>query len=289
MLARVLPFPQLSHCRIPPSSCGYVLRKQVKGLRAQFATATTRSPPSLPKQPFRAVPTDYRVPAYVNKLFDKLLKAKAATILYEAPSQGGYIICAYFTGLSILASAAWMYHIFVLNPPRNVQRWIPFVYRFVCSGLVVLGGYAVLRASNLVTRVTAVPTNGVLRFYIQSRRIFPLPLVRRKTFDVTIDMVEPASSKIIATALPRFSHLEDPVLTIKTEAAPRLGARLRASIRACFDNERRVLTQEAFAFINLKGRWGQWRIDLNGNFHPEVVGFGRTVSQSQTQNQSRRS
>lgn len=284
MLARSISFPNLARCRAPSLPSRNALLVRTISQRTQSTVGLKRQPSPLSRESYKPVPTSGKVPPYLSQFFDKLLKKNSPTILYRAPSQTGYITFAYVNGIFLLTTAAVIYSEMVLHAPSGLAWWVPFVYKIISASMVVLGGYAILRASNLVARVVAVPTNGVLRFHIESKRLFPMPLVPRKTFNVLPDVVEMESTRVTAADLPH-AIIKDTSSSEGVTSAPSVTSRLRGFLSACLRSQRRVITQKGFAYIAMKDRWGLWKIDLlDGEVHREVANLGKWLSQERHRN-----
>jgi len=270
MLFPTFSFQQLSRSRLCPLPFRHAFLRRPRGLRAQSMLPRKKAP-QLSRAPNKAAPVTGKTPTHVAQLLSKLLSKNAPTLIYEAPSHTGYIAVVYINGALILCAAAILYDNMVIHLPPSIAGWVSMTYRIICTAMAMIGIVAILRASNLVARVTAVPTNGVLRFHIESRRLFPFPFVPRKIFKVLFEDLKLPTHTIKGTDWS-FSLLD----ATRSFSQPRprpFASRLISSLSACANNQRRVITQEGFLNFQMGKSWGFWKIDTFGAIHPEVASF----------------
>ncbi|KAJ9217681.1 hypothetical protein DTO166G4_863 [Paecilomyces variotii] len=218
-----------------------------------------------------------RRPAGFGKLERKVAK-EGQVVLYKAPSQRTYILGAYGMAAFCFAYAVYNSNITFRDPKVPLPVWQKSLFGGVCIIMSIMGTVFLFKTNRLVKTITAVNSNGktmvrfTVRNFIPFRKPVEFDAVPRQIVFSRRVVVSPES---IGPDAADRSARNEAVSKVSFFRAP--FKKISFVLWRAFCSVRRLFTQEGFVLIEVEGRKGDLRMDLEGFISNDLFLVGNPV------------
>ncbi|KAL1859259.1 hypothetical protein Plec18170_002375 [Paecilomyces lecythidis] len=254
-----------------------------------FSNASKRAAKSIPPAPKPATRSSLaehteetlkyagRRPAGFGKLERKVAK-EGEVVLYKAPSQRTYILGAYGMAAFCFSYAVYNSNITFRDPKFPLPVWQQSLFGGVCVIMSIMGTVFLFKTNRLIRTITAVHSNGktVVRFSVRNFIPFrkpvefdavPRQIVFSRRVVVSPDAMGPDAAE--------RSSRNDAVSKVSFFRAP--FKKISFTLWKAFCSVRRLFTQEGFVVVEVDGRKGDLRMDLEGFVSNDLFLVGNPV------------
>jgi len=211
-------------------------------------------------------------------LLERKVAKLGSVVLFEAPSQRGYIMTCY--SLAALAFLWTVDQALIIGDERTQRpRYFQALMGGICIIMSAFGTRIITHTFGLIKTVTAVNLNGkmYLRFSVRRR----IPFRKPWQFDVSPRQVVFSRRLVVdpnrVTSEGQLQALDHKRISeISFFKAPL--KKLNYSFFRLFLSVRQVFTQEDFILLDVEGHKGSLRMDSNGFVSNDLLLLGNPVS-----------
>jgi hypothetical protein len=231
--------------------------------------------PAVPPKPASNVPSRRLAPNAGeiqdarNNIWAKELSRSGPRLLFKVRSHAAFMCTGWIKGLLSFTCAFIMIDLrFWEQFPEfeEAPRWTILVFRLSSIFLIVLGSWAITRASRRISSIEILPGSDQPRLIINVRRNIPLPYIKPRRLNVLASDVT-IHRRLVIPFTPIEKAPDESSLTKSDKGVIRGIARsISTMLYSIFAGVRQFIYLDGVASLSIKGYGGTWKLDIYGQF-----------------------